>query len=489
MNGGLGSVGHFRGNLLTVVLVPTGLLALGLALGFAVGSLHVRTAVAILSLIWAASAFQFLRDGPRVRVYGTLIAVSWIPLSVFGPRSPQLSEAALWFVLAVAAVGGLIGGQTAVKWDRMRGIPWVGFLIMAAGALLTFLSTKHSGAEMPLIRVLFVVPVGIAALSFYVVRTGRDAVRLLWVFTASSSAFALFFVLANVFNLGVGDPTAGRASLNIGLGFFGRVVVWPAGSATFAFAAVVGFGLWVIAPRAAARTMAALCVFASVFAMMLGFGRGGLVSTGVGVALMAFLMARVDRRRVIRGLAAALVVGALLGGFVILQARYGGSSQNRVRAEALLHPFTNPAQLQDGNVADRIHKWRLGLEAASGHPLGVGFFGYEDEPGGNAWAVHNVWLYYAIGSGVVGLIGLATVLLQFGAGFVKNLRRSDAEAAFCAAMGIALIAVFVVSGQFSPVFNDYQGAMMFWSPLAIAAAGCHRFGWTLPKKTPSAVTE
>jgi O-Antigen ligase len=473
-------LGH--ASVLSAFVVALSATGLGLALGYGFGADHQRTAVALAALIVASGLLYLLPHGPTSGMLAFGLALFWLPI----PLLPQLGlgfiDAVLILIVMLTAFGFALRPDSMPLQTRLSGLPWVWFVLMILGPIVTWTVTPHSGGDLAWIRRLFLWPLLICLATFLVARTTRDAMKALKALAASSAALAALFIVMNVGGFGQAAAThTDRGSLALSLPFLGSVAISPAGTDVFSFTVVLGFALWVFCDQSRDRALGAVAALMGLGVILIGFGRGGMLAAIVGVIVTALMSGAGKRRRILAAAATALLVLAVVMTTAFIVQKTTSNSIARARAATVLDPFSPSIRAQEPNINARALRRRAGWLVAIDHPLGVGFWGYANDPRGDPWAVHNLWLYLVLVAGVPGLVGFVGVNGKCIVVCMRRLGRGTGDDSVPAAVGLGTIVALLVAGEFSPVLWEPYSVIMYWVPIGLALAVCTRKTIALPK--------
>jgi len=465
------------GQLVGTVLAVLAVCAICIALVLEVSAGRQKTVMVLLLLLVALYIPLLAAHANRLWLVALPLLVFWMPapfvLFSYAPLSGlSLVEVLVGLALFMQAIR-VVTSRDDVQPLRVKSFPWPGFLLLFVGAATTYLFAYHGGGELPVLRVVVLLPFAMGLLVFVAVEDARDALRLLWLLVVSATVLGIVFLLGSrgVGPLGSSDYAAGtgRASLSLSLPYLGYLVINPA-SASEKFAMAFSAAWFLLLTSASVSRLlaagAAACVFVAV--VVSAQGRAGLIACVLSVVLFGLWAMRRGSPRRIFALSATLAgLAATLGFALYLASR----SESAAYAARLLDLLAAPRS--DANLSYRIQFWRQAFGIAVSHPLGVGLF---SPPYGSAstWLAHNLWLFAALSFGWLGLAGLVLILVAFGRTFIGGLRSADPDGVGLSVLGLVLLLNVLLTSITSPLVWEPYSAGLIWIPLWIAFAGVVR---------------
>lgn len=436
-----------------------------------------------LLVVLAAMYVPVLTAGrDRVWLAGLPLLVFWIPapfmLFDYAPlRALSLVEVLVALALFLIAVGAL-ARQRSGDFVRAGVLPWGGFLLLFAGTAVTYVFNSHTGTELPVLRVIFLLPFALGLLTLAAVERVEDARRLLWLLLASASVLAVVFLLGSR-GLGSLGPSnyatgTGRASLAIDLPFFGGLIINPQSAGDkFALAFMIAWFLTLTATSLAQRVAAAAAALLFAGVVITAQGRAGLIACVLAVTVFGIWgMRRPAHERLVAQAATLVGLVTIVGSSAYLAL----ASNNPVLAARFVRLLTDPGG--DYNFVQRTHLWRQGFDLAVSHPLGLGLFS-PPYSATSTWMTHNLWLFVALTCGWLGVAGLAWILVRLGRVFVGGFQSANADGRRLSILGLVLLIGVLVTGMSSPLVWEPYSAVLVWAPLWIAFAGVVRGGATI----------
>jgi O-antigen ligase len=212
---------------------------------------------------------------------------------------------------------------------------------------------------------------------------------------------------------------------------------------------------WRWAPVAAG--VALLILGAAVLATL---SRGGWLGFVVGVVTMAVLLP--GRRRVILGIAGAVVLILLIGGLSgPVAARLGNGAG------------ASPIQ----TLVDRVPIWSAAITLWLQHPVfGIGLDNFNNyiltlNPDLDVNQAHDLFLNVLVERGILGLITFGFFLFMLFRALGRSLQLATASSQRILAAGVAAgFLAFLADSLFDVAYYDYKILLLFWLLAGIAAS-------------------
>jgi O-antigen ligase len=212
---------------------------------------------------------------------------------------------------------------------------------------------------------------------------------------------------------------------------------------------------WSWAPVAAG--VALLILGAAVLATL---SRGGWLGFVVGVVTMAVLLP--GRRRVILGIAGAVVLILLIGGLAgPVAARLGNGAG------------ASPIQ----TLVDRVPIWSAAITLWLQHPVfGIGLDNFNNyiltlNPDLDVNQAHDLFLNVLVERGILGLITFGFFLFMVFRALGRSLQLATASSQRILAAGIAAgFLAFLADSLFDVAYYDYKVLLLFWLLAGVAAS-------------------
>jgi hypothetical protein len=435
-----------------------------------------KTVMVLLVILAASYAPVLAAHANRLWLAALPLLVFWMPAPFVLFSSDALKDLSLVEALVALALFLFAIKVAAERADHLpavsKAFPWAGFMLLFAGTALAYLVAFRTGQELGYMRVIVVFPFALGLLVFVVVEEAKDAYRLLWVLILSAALLGVVFLLGS---RGVGPfgssayaVGTGRASLSFSLPYLGSLAINPQSAGDkFAMAFAVAWFLLLSSATVPKRLAAGATALVFTAVVVTAQGRAGIAACLLSVLLLgAWAMRPGASERVIAIFATAAGLAATVGFSIYLALE----SDNARFAARVLTLFTAPQS--DENLIKRTQVWRPGLDLALSHPLGLGMF---SPPYGSSstWAVHNLWLFFAVSFGWLGLVGLVMILVRFGRVFIKGFRSAhgDGDGARLSVLGLVLLGSVLVTGMSAPLVWEPYSAVLVWTPLWIALAG------------------
>ena len=452
----------------------------GVCVALVLAAVHGRQGIVLLLLLVLATLYlPFLAArARRLWLLSVPLLVFWLPAPLgffaFAPLKDLSTVEALIAAALCLVAAKYLATKDAVPLSKLKSFPWLGFMLLLGGAIVTYVVVPHTGQELPYIRTILILPAALGLLTLLLVDDTKAALTLLWAVVASAGLLGIVFLLGSK-GFGPFSPAeyamgTGRASVAFNLPILGSLVIDPQSAGDkFDMGFSIAWFLLLISPGGRQR-LAAL-VLAGIFAAVVvsAQGRAGLAACVLAIAVFGiWALGEVPSTRRI-AVPATLTGLASTVGIALYIAL---SSKSDSYAARILVLFSSPSS--DGNFISRTESWGLGSSIAASHPLGIGLFGPPYGVGTSTWATHNLWLFVALSFGWVGVSGLVLVFLKFGRVFVTALRSGGADSSKFAILGLVLLMNVLLTGFFAPLVWSPFSAVLIWVPLWIAFAGVLR---------------
>jgi putative inorganic carbon (hco3(-)) transporter len=418
------SVGGIAVALLAYALLPQPALALLAAAAFAVLAYH-RPSLGFAAVLATLPTYYFPRE--------------------FGGLAVSLPETALLLTAVAGGARWLVHRDVALRATPFD--PWVGLLLGAA--LLSLLPTEYLKLSVRSLRTLILEPV----LFYYLVVAlcpSLAAMRpLLASFLAGAAAIAVLAIAQAITNLNTVQVEGVRRTLGL-YPSPNQLALYLGYALPFAAA----LALWAPARR---RWFAALAAVLGL-ALALTFSIGGWLGAGASALLLAALLGR-------RALALTAAAGLAVGTSGLMLA-------SRLGVERVLSGTT---------AAFRLQIWTSALAMLRDHPLlGIGLdnflYRYQLQyilPA--AWAEpnishpHNWALQFWLELGILGLLAVLGLLVQFARLAIRDLRAAGGLDRAMLAGAFASVAGTLVHGSLDNSYFLVDLAILFWWQWAIVA--------------------
>ncbi len=248
--------------------------------------------------------------------------------------------------------------------------------------------------------------------------------------------------------------------------------------------------LWEHAARRWSRWQLAATVIATVVAILAAGARSAWIT--VVVILLAYGVLLWHRRRRFPLPLFALV---LAGSVLAVAALWAGSERFADRLESAVGAFTGSTAIKEDAIGHRLWIWRGAVNMIEANPLngvGAGGFRYafpaypaKGDPFVNAdppispYHSHNLWLEILSESGLVGALGLfslLTLLLVVGIRTPASARRLMLPYALC------LLAAYFPFNTHMAIYSSFWSQIVWW----LIALYCAAYGAGRAAESPSA---
>jgi putative inorganic carbon (hco3(-)) transporter len=426
-----------------VWLGVAGVLVAGVALGAALFGASPTLVLGTLAALVAIGAAVY---SPALGLAVLAFSYPFDLTTYAGPLKLTTSEAVL-LILALVLVGRHLLRKPAPIQRTPLDVPVVLFAVATVISLFG-LTGFYSDQLVALVKA-----AGGFLLFFIVTQSLRER-REVWVVIAAVLGAAIILAAQTI--LPIVQGTDAVSALNRATGnvidpnlFAGYLVL------VIPLALAAGLAIqWRWAPVASGLAM---LLFGA--ALVATLSRGGWLGLLVGVATMAALLP--GRRRVILGVAGAVVLILLIGGLAgPVAARLGASSG------------ASPLQ----TLLDRIPIWSVGVSMFVQHPvfgIGVNNFGNyigAYDPSLDVNQAHDLFLNIAAERGLLGFVAFGIFLLALFRTLSRGLGLApNAGSRVLAAAVIASFAAFLADSLFDVAYYDYKILLLFWLLAGLAA--------------------
>lgn len=205
-----------------------------------------------------------------------------------------------------------------------------------------------------------------------------------------------------------------------------------------------------------------VAILGSLFALVIFFGaaRSSVLAAAAGLApILVFSIGRA-RMRVIQ----VVVVALIVSGTLVL-----AIPNARDFASGTLHRYSFTFSTSEGNAAERLRLWNLGLRVIGDHPwfgigLGTPYAALFSSHWGDRYSTHNGFIAVGARLGLVGLGLLLTILLVFYSHSIRAIlhmktgRLRTYAIALLGAQAANVVLVF-----FNVFLEGPFGALIFWA--------------------------
>lgn len=417
-----------------------------------------------------------------------LVFMYWIPVNAGLRRlSPDLhnvypTEFGVWML----CIGVLIYGSVSQSGQRNSTggrFPFLPFSLFIGGALLGYLKTGHYCFHSSVvIRTFCLLPALFCFLCIYLIRTVKQAERLLWIFLISAGLFGILVLFGpeitnewTFYLIGISKEafeTSGRLVRIIHLPLFGLLYMPPStAGVSFAFIVALSFNLWLNHPSFWGRLVAGGILAISGGVIVQTMGRAGLIAGGCSVVVITALSSRSRKYSfslcdklplkpaiVFISLFVAVCYRAVMSPFMDIQ----------IRGRTLL---SNP--LTSHVLDERITRWKNSLSVFFDDPFfGVGVSGIPSHVSysGSTWYAHNLYLYLLLSFGVIGFIGFLWIFVRYTKACWSGLHSDNLNRKILCIGGIGCATVLFVAGIPSCICWYPWEILTVWIPVGITMA-------------------
>lgn len=459
------------------------LIGIAFATGKAIAFQNTRLLYLVLGLgVFGGSAYIVKKSG-WIPIFSILVFGYWIlldsKLSTFTPALKYLypAEFGIWALLIAVLIqrslAKNIPGNTSIS-----KFPFLPFLLFIGGALATYFITERYGDySIRVIRNFCLVPAAFCFLCVCLIKTEKQAERLLWIFLISAGLLGLVFLFSpqvvpqELTMEELRHIESGRLTRMIKLPLCGLLFM---GAETtpinYAFIAALAFNFWLHSSSFRKRWVAAGLLLISILVIINAQGRGGLVAASGSIVTITVLSEifreRSPKRSGKKKLKLGIVGAGLFVGFWYFASI---STVSRVR-ERVFGSFNESSAV--AGLGDRIWRWSESLEVIFEHPFfGVGLEGFSRHGYIYTWFAHNLYLYLWLSFGITGLVGFLWIFIHYARVYWSGLSCGNPERRMLALGGIGCVVVLLLAGiTSSTFFVDSWQALMLWMPFGIIAA-------------------
>jgi len=462
------------------------LLGVAFVISKAIVNYNIRLLYLLLGFgVFAAGTYIVQKKG-LFFILWVLIFIYWIPLDSrlqtfsMGLRNVYPTELGIWALF----YGILIHRSLIKNRDDNVGVvqfPFLPFWVLLGGAALTYWVAEYvSMYSLIQIRTFCILPALLCFVCISLVKTVKQAERLIWTFLISAGLLGLIFLYApNKLPSGLEMLLAERIGgdrlmkiIKVPLcGFlFMNAEVTPV---NYAFIVALSFNFWLNSSSFWKRLIAVSLLMISILVIIKAQGRTGLIAAGGAIMLITALTLKIRKRFsfLINKILwkAGMSITFLFGIFLY----YANTSTGRAVQMRTLDTFSNPAQAP--GLADRIWRWKESMSVVLKHPFfGVGIEGFPRHNYNYSWFAHNLYLYLWLSFGIVGLVGFIWIFTRFAKAYWKGLYSNNLDGQSLAIGGVASVFVLFIVGITSSTFfiEPWQSAM-FWIPFGIIFAAAN----------------
>lgn len=400
----------------------------------------------------------------RIKTIGILIIMFWLPLG-FDNWVLYLFEITL-YVFVMLLIIELLQSKISLDFLLLKNIPWLPFLLLIFGALLSWTFSNQIGGEVNEIRAMCFVPLALFIVFSFSIRSTDDAEYLLWMLLVSTAILGLVFLIGkDIFNLitlssyGMGSD---RLSMVLEIPYMGKLEMLPQSTANwFGYIFVFAYSIWIFHPSSVKRSFAlALCLLYG-YIIIATQGRGGALQAAIGAAIVTIYSLFFQKIIKVTGSGFKFLIVCLvvIGGFWYMATQ----STNPYFYQHGVSLFVDP--LSDTNLIYRVKGWLNGINLFLENPIiGIGLSGIQTPWGPDTSEILNYFLLNLLAYGSIGFIGLMLILLKLIKSYIKGLNQINRTVMM---MNIAclggLLGFFLGLQPEEPYSN-----VIVWAPLIIA---------------------
>jgi len=452
----------------------------------------VKTLYGLFALPFLLMFPFFLRRFGIFPFFCLAIPLYWIPTGFgagfFGPLGINLipTELAGYVFCAVILFSNMF--SPGERWSKTwHNFPLKPFSVFFFGAIAAFLYGKSflgvpGTASIYNIRIFCIYPATICFLCMYLIDSKEKGEKLLWIFLGTTVILGLVILFGKSYSSIISSTDyalhSGRLNMMIRLqlpGFYLELAINPTVvSCIFSVVSSIAIAFWFNLTSKFKKILSLGIVALSVVLMTKSMGRAGIFGCVSSAVIIWYLSEDINVFRRIRNLfKAAVFITTILAVSYFL----GAYSEHESYRRKALEMFSNP--LHAYSAVSRIEIWKQAIPIIIKHPLGIGGNGllgisntYAEmaHPLGNIWAVHNLFLYLLLLSGVLGAAGFSFIFVWFIKKCRAKLKSRNPGTRLFPIVGIGSATALFVNGIASPIIYDPLTATVFWLPIGIIMA-------------------
>ncbi|MFH1364003.1 MAG: O-antigen ligase family protein [Candidatus Omnitrophota bacterium] len=442
----------------------------------------------ILGLGAFAGSLAIVKRIGAFPLFCILVFIYWLPLDsrlrTFSPVLGELylTELGIWVLfLGMLVHRGISRNiQDNASLNKFLFLP---FLFFIGGALLTYSVTEYNGeSSLTQIRFFCILPALFYSLCLYLIKTVRQAERLLWVFLISAGLLGLIFLYApqlptyefEILHAELLEKERMMKIIKVPLCnvlFMGSEVT----PINYAFIAALAFNFWLNHPSFWKRLLASGLLLISALVIIKAQGRMGLVASAVAVTAITTLTV-VGKKYSPASFTKTLWKIGIAVFILFFGFWYYANISTGVVQQRVLETFADPSQAP--GLADRFWRWKESFLVVLKHPFfGVGPEGFQKFGYIHSWFAHNLYLYLWLSFGISGLIGFLWIFVRFTKACWVVLRPANSDCQILAIGGIACVIVLLAAGITSSTFMiSVWQSLMFWIPFGTIFAAANLRG-------------
>jgi hypothetical protein len=399
-------------------------------------------------------------------IIGFLLLVFWIPIGLDN-YILFLFEILLYVILLFLIVRFAHSNDPKMR-DYLINFPWLPFILLILGALLSWSLSYKIGGEINEIRATTVLPLALSMVIFLTIQSTADAEHFLWMILTSAAVLGLLFLVGKNFSGFISLSTyalgSGRLSMKLVIPQVGTLEMLPQSTANwFGYLLVFAYSIWIFHPSSSRRAYAVfLCLLYGAI-IISSQGRGGALTGALGAVIVSVYAVLTRRVLGTKGiwLKFSIVCLVVIGGFWY-QAVHSTNTSFVQHGTSL---FVDP--LRDENLLVRFQDWTNGINLYLANPiLGVGLSGIQTPWGPDTSEVLNYFLLILLGYGLLGIVGILLIFRKLLVAFWRGIQSGDRATRMICIASIGGLSGFFLGMQPEEPYST----VIVWAPLLIAFA-------------------
>lgn len=410
-------------------------------------------------------------------IFCGLIFLFWLPLdSRLFTITPYLSwvypaELGMWLLCIGIFVFSSVQKGNQVKITKEHRLYLLPFLLIIGNGIIQYLFLQnYEPIEIARFRILCILPGIICFLCLYMIKTVKQAEKVLWIFLISAGLLGLIYIFLPHTIGGLDTEivhAGGRIRRIIKLPLWGALHMPPETTAVcFAFIVAMSFVFWLNHSYFWGRFIAACVFFISCGVLLCAQGRMGVIGSicAIAAVILVQLRFKIGTSALFKGLLLKMGIGItfLLGSFWY----YASIATVDIYQRRIFTLIADPLHAE--GLEERMFRWRSGIEIAFNNFFGGGIYsGYE---GMESWFVHNLYLFLKLSFGLIGFVGFIWLYTVHIKRYWRAVHSSNHDIQMLTLGGLGCAVVLAVSGLGSCIMWDPWQVSIFWIPFGITVA-------------------
>lgn len=401
-----------------------------------------------------------------------LVISFWIPVTIgLKKYLPLLSELypleiGVWALTLYLLFQSVLTSGIRLK-KTLSSMPFLFFFIFSIGAFVAHFSSNGHPGDLSRVRLIFAFPGLFCFICMYVIETEKQAETLIWWFLTSAALFGCFvFIAKSHFSIGttIDSPDTIRLNFYLKLPLLGTISMYAAAIGYyFSILVILSFNFSLNHPSRSRRALAIIYLIIFALLVLKSQTRGALIAATMAMVFVVVLSKwqNLARQRFLF-LKTAIILFLFVG--------YFWYSATTSTDESYYHHgmelFNNP--LKAVNLISRITIWQDTIPLLKDALLGVGLFGFKVMPDGNSINVHNMYLFYFLAAGVMGLFSFMVITFLIFKSYLHYLRFNNNEMSkILVTGGLGVLFAWWIEGITSSMVHSHWGLFILWVPTCI----------------------